>query len=160
MKNHRLCRWVSFYIMLLLIRESVIKNIFSTIGIHTPESGGILGSNRENIITHFEFDKYNVGNKNSYIPNIQYLNNIITNIWSSNNIKFCGLIHSHPVLYSHPSRGDIEYGKVVIEAFEYLNKIYLPILGIENKNLNLDFYCLYKNKNIVYKIKYDILSSF
>lgn len=143
--------------MSLLIKREVIESISNTLGMHPAECGGILGSNKKNIITHFEFDKYSARYNNSYVPNISYLNDIIINNWESKNIKFCGLIHSHPVLYSCPSRGDIEYGKMIIDAFDYLYKIYLPILGIKDGKRKLDVFCLYKNKSIACKIEYKIL---
>lgn len=105
------------------------------------EQGGILGSNN-NIVVAFNLDKRH-GSKQTYTPNIEKLNNIISE-WHQKGITFVGLIHSHINNVGVYSNSDLEYLKnIYILNKEILDKIYFPIVYQEENGefkINVYFY--------------------
>ena len=113
----------------------ICKNIYTKLlnmPIVPPEHGGIIGGRNE-IITHFAFD---VGissmNYDSYIPNTEYLNEIIR-IWQNTNIKFYGIVHTHRINADSFSNGDKDYIEAILNAHSFIKQLYFPIIIPNNK---------------------------
>ena len=106
------------------------------------EQGAILGE-RNNCVVECYLDV--IGNsrstRNSYEPDVESINRVLEN-WAIKEIRFCGLIHSHPAYTTKLSQADIEYGIKLCEAFE-LERVLMPILTIGT----YDLYYYYVNKH-------------
>jgi hypothetical protein len=48
--------------------------------------------------------------------------------WLNVGVEFCGFAHSHPLGLSHPSRHDAWYSGRILEAFEGLDHLWIPIV--------------------------------
>lgn len=113
----------------------ISKNIYQKI-IHCfpdvpPEAGGILGRSKDGVIVAFHFDpgKGNVdATRAIYTPNISRLNQQIK-IWASNEIQFCGIIHSHPPKAKSLSKQDIEFINTIMYAMpNHISFLYFPVV--------------------------------
>ena len=110
----------------MVIKKQIYNKILKMTKPYLKETGGILGE-ENGIITHFSFDEGISEDIGCYIPNVKKLNNII-NIWNENNIKFCGIIHSHINKQASLSSGDIEYiKKIMLSASNKYTALYFPL---------------------------------
>lgn len=113
----------------LRMSRQVFAAICETIGTRRAETGGILGGNRQTgEVTHFYFDE-TPRQKSSvmYTPNTARLNEVRRNQWKPLDVKFLGLIHSHPPSFCRPSLGDEESANLILEALE-VPYILMPIV--------------------------------
>ncbi|MGI1659825.1 MAG: hypothetical protein ACRKFN_12810 [Desulfitobacterium sp.] len=101
---------------LLYIKKLVLIEIENSIGMHLPETGGILGCEKDGAITHFLFDYNDKSTSYKYVPSVDYLNEYMENNWYSKGISFCGIVHSHPNNAPSLSSGDLKYAKQIIET--------------------------------------------
>lgn len=113
----------------LKITESVLREIYLTIGSRPAESGGPLGGNRASgVVSHFHFDHSAAQTGVTYSPDYQFLNQLFENEWNPNGINLLGFVHSHPPSFRQPSGGDLEYAKRILKAIPELDGLYLPIV--------------------------------
>lgn len=113
----------------LRMTNEVYNNIKKTVGNMKPEQGGILGiRNDSDIIDCFVHDKSAIVGYAEYNPNVKFLNDVINNDWSQNNIDFCGFVHSHPSQSNSLSCADIEYAKRIMKEFD-LVYLYMPLVN-------------------------------
>jgi proteasome lid subunit RPN8/RPN11 len=113
----------------LRMTTQVFEAICGTIGARRAETGGILGGNRQTgEVTHFYFDETpRQQSSGMYAPNTARLNEVRRSQWKPLDVKFLGLIHSHPPSFCRPSRGDEESAKLILEALE-VPYILMPIV--------------------------------
>lgn len=82
--------------MKIKMYADIQRSILETIGNTQPESGGILGCCKDNVITAFYFDEAAGTGKRSYIPTTKAIEHQINEVWYPLGFEFGGLIHSHP----------------------------------------------------------------
>ena len=74
-----------------------MQKIMNILGKRKPELGGMLGfSEEQDLVTHFVFDKYAKVNRVEYNPNTKFLDTVLNEKWSKENIYLAGFVHSHP----------------------------------------------------------------
>lgn len=117
-----------------------IKKFFSNAEI---ESGGILGE-KNGIVCSFYPDPGN--NLECYVPNTKNLNSIIGK-WAESDIKFVGIIHSHPNECRSLSSSDINYAFTICSVCN-LKKVYFPVITYHNGDVIMTCYKIC-NQNIV-----------
>ncbi len=113
----------------LRVSKEVLDRILRTLGSMPPEQGGALGADRQTgIITQFCFDQSSRRTAGTYSPDSAKVTKIIEQ-WKSQGIRFCGMIHSHPIS-GGPSEGDRSYAERILRAMpETLGgKMFLPIV--------------------------------
>ncbi|MBR0149959.1 MAG: hypothetical protein IJP89_01190 [Synergistaceae bacterium] len=113
------------------IQETVASQI--KLRLSLPETGGILGVNIDapHIITAFHYDSTGKTQGNTYTPDVDTLNRVISE-WAENGIEFAGFVHSHPRRNRKLSPPDIEYAnkiKDVCDMPQIIMAIYLPDSG-------------------------------
>lgn len=138
----------------LLIKANVLTEILRTVGSIPPETGGILGCNEQDTVSHFLFDHTGKFEKTCYVPNNNFLNYYIRNNWARNNIRFCGFVHSHPADATSLSLFDIEYGMNILQNFDNLSQLLLILVNPNKPTEKITFYSLLKvkdNKPILYQ---------
>lgn len=109
------------------IKNNILTSILN-VTVLSYEIGGIIGGN-SNIITHFEYDNnYSIKNKNMYVPNIEYLNEIIFE-WKKQSVELYGVFHTHPIGQTTLSNDDIVTIKNIMMALPKSVKfLYFPIV--------------------------------
>ena len=105
----------------------VYNQIFTFIGAHPAERGGILGMDRDGVIRHFIADPGAKTSCASYSPDVAFLNPKIVQ-WKREGILFCGVVHSHPRGITHPSEADRQYAAQILEIFKSIDKLWIPIV--------------------------------
>lgn len=93
-----------------------------------PETGGLLGSHRGIIDTICIDISHTITEQAMYIPNIQYLNQQLTN-WHNSATNWEGLFHSHLANSPELSQDDKLYIQTIMQAMPpHINKLYFPII--------------------------------
>ena len=119
------------------ISKTVLNEINNLISDNPPETGGILGSKDNNIITDVIMDKI----KNSsdkiccYEPNVDYFNQHIDK-WVKKGIAFKGIFHTHFVGVKTLSCADKKYISAIMENMpEEITYLYFPVFVLPNREL-------------------------
>lgn len=112
----------------MVITDLVYGEIRSQLASHAPERGGALyGSKGYPFVTHFEFDPEGETSSVSYVPSTRLIANV-PKVEAETGLQFKGIIHSHPMGNTCPSRGDEQ----TVASFFRLNPHYsamaLPIV--------------------------------
>lgn len=108
------------------------------------ESGIVLGGT-DNQVTELYFDCVSKG-ENYYSPNTKIINGVIEK-WSSNNIDFLGLAHTHPCFQIKLSNVDKEYIKNILSAMpSEISQLYFPVV-LPNKQI-VSYLCKLKNNQL------------
>ena len=116
----------------ILIEGEVLSEICQILSRYPYETGGIVGANENGIITTFQFDKTHTSSLFEYCPNIEFLNQVINENWTKQNIEFVGFVHSHP----HNgciSKKDIEYAKQILRENRELDSILIGVFDLSKK---------------------------
>ena len=125
------------YIILILLLDNegkyklrILKSIYNCIVYNCPkvppESGGILGGNK-NIITTYMFDEGIKGNLyDEYIPNVDCINSTIS-MWQKQHIQFYGIYHSHFPGGDKLSISDEKYIEKIMKNMPYMD-LFFPIV--------------------------------
>ncbi len=110
------------------ILASVLNEIVATIAGLPPESGGLLGGDRdEQRITRYLFDNSAGTSGATYSPDTDVINATL-DLWDEDGgDKIIGFIHSHPGGYGQPSPGDQVYAARILQAIPAMTRIFLPI---------------------------------
>lgn len=115
----------------ILVTNDVINEIREYANNGRHESGGIIGKNKNGIITKFCPDESpQESTPFSYSPNIEFLEHIINDIWIHECIEFAGFVHSH-MHNGSISEDDILYIRKIINNNNYESLI-CGILNVEN----------------------------
>ena len=96
------------------------------------EIGGMLGADRSGSICQVVVDHSSSNNRHTYVPNVDWLNNIIAQ-WE--NWNFSGLFHTHLNNQKTLSCGDRKYIKEILMAMPSdVTYLYFPLHVLpENK---------------------------
>lgn len=117
------------------ITKEVYQEIQKCIKITPPESGGILGSNKNVVIT-FIYDK-GINNEKmcSYSPNVNLLNSVITE-WKEKGVLFAGIFHAHYFGVKTLSCGDINYiEKIMMNMPSCIKELYFPLVVMPEREV-------------------------
>lgn len=100
------------------------------------ETGGIIGSKGDGIITDIIFDfNENQSHPCSYSPNTAYLNASIEQ-WCKENIQFCGIFHTHFCNVKSLSCGDKKYIYEILKSMpDNVKSLYFPIYILPSRDL-------------------------
>ncbi len=119
----------------------VTSEILNYLSIHIddcpPENGGIFGSSTGDIIDKVIIDKpQDVASCECiYCPNIEFLNGCIDS-WTSNNIRFMGMFHTHFAGVKTLSDSDKEYITEIMNAMpDEITYLFFPIYVIPSREL-------------------------
>lgn len=130
------------------IVRNVYEQIINNAPTGPPESGGILGADKEGNVQFAEFDEGVMNGKYSkrcfYAPNVKFLNICIKN-WEKRGIEFCGIFHTHFHGVSSMSKGDERYVYQIMNAMpQMIEKLYFPIIVMPYKEMKA-YCCLREN---------------
>ncbi len=107
------------------IEKNIYDKIISKFRFAKIESGGILGETN-GVITAFYFDSMAKSGRGEYIPNVEKLNRTIET-WAQEDIRFVGMIHSHPNAQSFLSEHDKRYAETIFYSNQ-LKMLYFPVV--------------------------------
>ena len=111
------------------ISSDVMQQISSTVGCLEPETGGMLGGNREQrLVTDFYFDGTARRTHGTYSPDVEACNRVLSERWNPRGIEMVGFVHSHPVRFATPSTGDLVYAASILRNNPGLRSMILPIV--------------------------------
>lgn len=137
------------------MRKNIYTEFMRSIGCGHPEKGGIIGADKNNIISAFSFDPHpKESSLHSYIPNVDYLNMIINSAWSANDIKFAGFVHSH-INNDTISDEDIKYMRKILGVLKEYRYVHLGIVNVKSNTLKSDnavWYTIEKINSYISKI--------
>lgn len=114
----------------LEITPETIAAIYEHLGQHPAERGGMLGSNKWGVISHFFPDSTAECSASEYTPDIEKLNDVIRE-WKKQGIRFQGFVHSHPAGFQRLSNPDKEYARDIMSAFKGLSHLALLLVMTE-----------------------------
>ena len=124
------------------IYSKIIEMILNTLGTYRPECGGVLGAGEDGVITHYYFDSTGKSEPKCYTPDVEAINRVLTEEWFPKGIFMVGIVHSHDAMNPYPSCGDVSYGINILRALDTTEKFFLPILTVENDEMNLQGYVI------------------
>ena len=112
--------------------ERVLLQILAEIGTKVPEQGGVLGISKCGVISHFYYDSSADKTGVTYSPDIAGIRPVLAQ-WDMEDIRFCGMIHSHPGNYGIPSHGDRIYAERILKAMPRTLKgvMHMPIVTVD-----------------------------
>ncbi len=111
------------------ISRQVLGRIRDTVGSMPPETGGMLGGNRDvGMVTHFHFDQAATQTGATYSPDCELLNRILSEEWNPAGVRLMGFVHSHPRSCRTPSGGDEVYANRILAAIPDMDRLLLPIV--------------------------------
>ena len=118
------------------ISNSTLQYICKNVKNCNYETGGILGSRKNKVITEVFLDKNNEQTRRcSYTPNIVLFNNQIE-IWQKQGINFQGLFHTHFANVETLSSSDEVYIKMIMTSMpEMINTLYFPLFVLPEQLL-------------------------
>ena len=120
------------------IKKNIFNEIINRYSIVPPEEGGILGCDNEGIVCEYFHDE---GTKHYlsavYEPSIHKLNTQIQ-VWSNKDIRFAGIIHSHPLGQDTLSSGDKKYIRELYNnLIGWKEDLFFPIIIPDEKRICL-----------------------
>lgn len=111
------------------ITNAVLEQILTTVGSNDPETGGILGGScADHVVRRFHFDRAAQRTSVTYSPDTKTLNELLQSDWEPSGVNLLGFIHSHPFGVEAPSPGDLIYARRILEVFQSLPYLLLPIV--------------------------------
>jgi len=117
------------------VSPQVVARIRDTVGSMPPETGGMLGGNRDlNMVTDFHLDRGATCTRATYSPDDRLLNRVLTEEWNPAGVRLMGFVHSHPRSCRTPSGGDEVYADRILAAIPDLDRLLLPIVMTEGND--------------------------
>lgn len=108
--------------------DAVLRDIGEYIATHAPERGGVLyGPPGYDLITNFEYDSDAETTSVTYVPSANIVQRV-ADVEEKSDLKFKGVIHSHPEGYSVLSSGDEIAACELLTANPHLSTFYMPIV--------------------------------
>jgi proteasome lid subunit RPN8/RPN11 len=121
------CRFKKVRFIIMNIRQDVYLELLHNCPPAPPETGGILGG-QKNVITTIAFDVIDALDCGTYTPNVTNLNTVIAS-WSENNIDFMGVFHSHCPSGAALSKRDRKYIEQIMLAMpREMTRLYFPLI--------------------------------
>ncbi|MBQ8764963.1 MAG: hypothetical protein IJZ12_03480 [Clostridia bacterium] len=118
----------------IYIQKDVLDKIFLSIKIYNYETGGIMGVDKNGVISAFQYDETQSLNPFEYCPNVKFLNQVISEKWANQNIEFVGFMHSH-LNNTVLSLQDVIYARDILKQNRCLKNIVIGVINLgENKN--------------------------
>lgn len=113
----------------------VLRQILAAIGTDAPEQGGVIGMSKCGVISHFYHDISAAKTSVTYSPDIAGIRPVLAQ-WDLEDIRFCGMIHSHPGTMGRPSQGDVIYAERILKAMPRTLKgvLHMPIVTVDLRN--------------------------
>lgn len=117
----------------MVISQEAYCRIVGNLSTGERESGGLLGS-RKGIVECFEFDMGIADDTCAvYRPDICRLNCVLVQ-WGRMGIRFCGMVHSHPVGQERLSSADHRYISTIMETMpKEIDWLYFPLVLPEGR---------------------------
>lgn len=113
----------------ITMSRSVVCKIMCSIGIHPPETGGILlGPVGTDKVTDFYFDSTAQCSGATYTPDHVTLVRMLKHEWLPAGIDFKGFVHSHPGSFDRLSSGDMDYIARLLARNPDMNYFVAPIV--------------------------------
>jgi hypothetical protein len=107
----------------------VVCQIMCTVGVHAPETGGILlGPIGTSDITDFYFDSTARCSGATYSPDHLTLRKKMREEWLPAGIDFKGFVHSHPGSFDRLSEGDLRYIRRLLDKNPDIKAFAAPIV--------------------------------
>lgn len=127
------------------ISQDVLDNFRKNVGRYTPETGGLLGSTRdEACIDICHFDRHSKNTPGTFYYDVPSMSEVFRT-WKSNGYITNGIYHSHPFGCIRPSYHDVSTALLHIRFFK-LDYFYLPIFQPKKKGLfTMLFYVVKKH---------------
>ena len=127
------------------ISQNVLDNFRKNVGRYTPETGGLLGSTRdEACIDICHFDRHSKNTPGTFYYDVPSMSEVFRT-WKSNGYITNGIYHSHPFGCIRPSYHDVSTALLHIRFFK-LDYFYLPIFQPKKKGLfTMLFYVVKKH---------------
>ena len=128
---------ISCGVLEMWIIRDVVNALNETICDLPPETGGVLGSDSDNVVTHYVHD---VGVNDlskccSYTPNVGLLNKCISE-WCGRGIRLMGVFHTHFAGVETLSQADIVYIESIMRAMpQEINQLFFPIYVLPDRNI-------------------------
>lgn len=123
----------------LSIHKSILDQMAAVFSNSVHEAGYLLGcSTRLDCLDHCEQLPPVQAGLHFYEPDSAYANSII-NQWASQNICFCGMIHSHVVEKETLSEADVVFAKQLFHAYS-LPVLWFGLALVDRKKVNYQFY--------------------
>lgn len=118
------------------IRLSVLNILYNKISDYPPESGGILGSECDGVISHIVLDcRHSDFAYCHYSPNIDFLNCEIAK-WAEQDIAFQGIFHTHFAGVKTLSPADKKYIDRIMKAMPaQIRQLYFPIYVLPDREI-------------------------
>ncbi len=143
----------------MTLTDAVQRNILRDLGERAPECGGVLGVDRNGTVSAWYFDITGKTSSNSYRPDVNTINRVLSEEWQRVGIYMAGIVHSHAAGKRVPSCGDIQYGIRILKALDTVDAFYLPILEISPSGPTLFCHVLSQNpggKYLCRRIAYSV----
>ena len=119
------------------ISKNVLYKLNNLISDNPPETGGILGSKDNNIITDIIMDEIKKPSYKicCYEPNVDFLNHHIDK-WLEKGISFKGVFHTHFVGIKTLSRADKKYISTIMNNMpEEIAYLYFPVFVLPDRKM-------------------------
>ena len=123
------------------IKKYVFEEICKTLKRYRYETGGIIGVNKEGVISAFQFDETDSSNPFEYYPNVVFLNQVINEEWANENIEFVGFVHSH-LNNDTLSIQDVIYARDILKENCCLENILIGIINLSLNESQIEMYLL------------------
>jgi proteasome lid subunit RPN8/RPN11 len=111
------------------ISADAYRQVVSTVGRRTPESGGPLGGASDTgLLTSFFFDDEGSRTPVEYSPAVDRIRRIFREVWRPRGTRMRAYVHSHPGDMTWPSEGDRAYAAAILRSNEQLERLGLLIV--------------------------------
>ena len=127
------------------VKKEILYRMAAIFTSKEEEQGFLLGSSSEPKCIDYceQIPAYQSG-KYFYVPNVTVADEVIRH-WEKEKIQFCGFIHSHVVNKKTLSVNDIDYAKMLYEAYDI--PVFWFALGVvEKERTEFIFWLVQKNQ--------------
>jgi proteasome lid subunit RPN8/RPN11 len=119
----------AFDVPQISMSRHVVCQIMCTVGVHAPETGGILlGPIGTSDITDFYFDSSAQCSSATYTPDHLTLRRKMQEQWLPSGTDFKGFCHSHPGRFDRLSEGDLHYIRRLLDKNPDIKAFAAPIV--------------------------------
>lgn len=136
------------------VSEDVLNDFQRTVGLHRPETGGMLACKYDmNLIDDWCFDKKSVNTSASYSYDVEEMGKQFAE-WKEKGIRSVGFVHSHPSTYRQPSYDDIATARALMKFFKN-DFFYLPIIISDRKGYFTMYFFVVRQKGLYLNVNLD-----